>query len=113
MRSGPGTNYKIISSLLKGQTIESSKINGNWAYIDKLNGWASLTYLAAQNTSSTVNNYKVTALALNIRKGPGTTYGSKGLLVKNAVVSVSKIQNGWAYIPAKDGWCSLSYLSKI
>ncbi|MBQ0114009.1 MAG: glucosaminidase domain-containing protein [Bacteroidales bacterium] len=46
---------------------------------------------------------------LNVRKGPGTDYPVISCLKYEEGFEVSKISNGWGYIPIRDGWCCLEY----
>ncbi|WKZ48149.1 MAG: SH3 domain-containing protein [Anaerolineales bacterium] len=60
--------------------------------------------------------YKVTATALNVRSGPGTTFGVVGLLKKDEVVKglATSADGGWAQILRESdnlkGWSSKQYL---
>ena len=69
------------------------------------------------NSSSTTSAgaVKVTASALNVRKGPGTGYGIWGTLSKGKQVSFSEEKNGWLKISynGKEGWISKQYTSKV
>lgn len=43
IRSGPGTNYKVIKTAHKGDVVEVTKVSdNNWGYIPKDDGWISL-----------------------------------------------------------------------
>lgn len=57
------------------------------------------------------NKYKVTASALNVRTGVGTSYRIVGVLKKNQVVEVFQVSNGWGKI--ENGWISLKYTQKL
>ena len=57
------------------------------------------------------NLYKVTALALNIRSGPGTNYPILGTLPIGTLVTVLESDGGWAKFVK--GWLSYSYLVKL
>ena len=49
VRTGPGTGYTLINSMPKGAiNVQVKYIHDNWAYVkyNKLEGWASRTYLA-------------------------------------------------------------------
>lgn len=51
---------------------------------------------------------------LNVRAGPGTSYGVVDTLAAGEVVTVTECEtNGWCYIehPGPDGWVSSSYLT--
>lgn len=55
--------------------------------------------------------YKVTAYALNVRAGIGTSYRVVDVLRKNTVVTVLSTHNGWGKI--SNGWISLKYTKKV
>lgn len=60
------------------------------------------------------NTYKVrvTASALNVRKGPSTSYSIIKTVKKNEVYNVLEEKNGWGRI-TDSGWISLSYTEKV
>ena len=109
LRAGAGTNYAVIGKLKKGTgcTILSSK--GNWRRVKTFGGqvgWVSANYLTKQATA------KVTASALNVRKGPGTNSAILGSLKRGTKVTVQYTSGNWAYISTKKlkGYVSLNYL---
>lgn len=55
----------------------------------------------------------VTASWLNVRKGPGTTYGIITSIKKDTKVNISSEKNGWGYVDALKGWVSLKYIKKV
>ena len=60
--------------------------------------------------------YIVTASALRICSGPGTTFSIIGLLYKNNTVQGAEIQNDWVHITTTDnkvGWSHRSYLELV
>jgi len=59
--------------------------------------------------------YYVVCRALNIRKGPGTSYSKAGLFYRNDVVNVVSVSNGWAKIWYKSAtyYVSFKYLAKV
>ena len=58
--------------------------------------------------------YKVTASALNIRKGAGTKYATTGQVYKNGTeVEVIKFNSSKTWGLTNKGWVSMAYLKKI
>ncbi len=60
--------------------------------------------------------YIVTASALRIRSGPGTTFSIIGMLYQKDTVQGAEIQNDWVHITASDnktGWSHRSYLELV
>jgi uncharacterized protein YraI len=47
VRSGPGTNYRVIDTLRPGENVEISRRSGGWCYLVKSgpDGWSSCRYL--------------------------------------------------------------------
>jgi hypothetical protein len=60
---------------------------------------------------------KVTASALNVRAGAGTSYKVVNVINKNEVYTVVDEQNGFgllkAYASGRNGWISLDYVKKV
>lgn len=54
----------------------------------------------------------VVANLLNVRKGAGTNYAVKTTVKKNAVYTLSDVQNGWGKLQEISGWVSLQYCQK-
>lgn len=115
VRSGPGTNYGRVSSLNTGDRVnilEQFTIGGTkWGCIDK--GWISLDYVYIDGTTGENSGTgTVTGDQLNIRTGPGTTYGTNGSLNKGDTVKIlTQIKVGntvWGCIDK--GWISMDYV---
>ena len=68
---------------------------------------------AAKPAASKTYTAKVTAKAgLNIRKGPGMSYGKVGALACNAKVKILATKGNWGKI-ANNKWINLNYIKKI
>ena len=115
VRSGPGTNYGRVASLNTGDRVnilEQFTIGGTkWGCIDK--GWISLDYVYIDGTTGENSGTgTVTGDQLNIRTGPGTTYGTNGSLNKGDTVKIlTQIKIGntiWGCI--NKGWISMEYV---
>lgn len=63
------------------------------------------------NGSTKGTEYKVTATALNVRKGPSTNYNVIKVLSAGTKVTVYEEKSGWGRI-ANGQWVSMSYLKK-
>lgn len=55
---------------------------------------------------------KVTATALNVRKGPGTGYAITTTIRDKGVYTIVEEQNGWGRLKSGAGWISLAYTEK-
>ena len=56
---------------------------------------------------------KVTADALNIRKGPGTEYTITGVIKDKGCYTIIEQQGNWGKLKSGAGWISLRYTKKI
>lgn len=56
---------------------------------------------------------KVTASALNIRKGPGTEYAITGVIKDKGCYTITEKQGHWGKLKSGVGWISLNYTEKI
>lgn len=76
------------------------------------------TTTTSSSTSNTSYTVKVTASALNIRKGPGTNYGTNGTIKKGEIYTIVQESNGtgaskWGKLKSGAGWISLDYCVKV
>lgn len=53
VRSGPGTNYPVVSTVRSGTQVDVQQCQGSWCYVVRsgLTGWVSSTYLAASGNT--------------------------------------------------------------
>lgn len=60
------------------------------------------------------NNFRVrvTATALNIRKGPGTNYAITGCIRDKGVYTIVETKNNWGRLFSGAGWISLAYTKR-
>lgn len=127
VRSGPGTDYKIVASLKNNEKVTVYETKNGWSRIGT-NKWASSSYLYTQKTTSTSTSkpttttptnvkkptkkytrYVHTSTKLNVRKGAGTKYKKVATLKNNAKVTVYETKKGWSRI-GTNKWVSSSYL---
>lgn len=109
VRSGPGTRYAVIHQLPRNTGCTVLETSGNWYRIRTFGGivgWVSSNYLKSTSTA------RVTASALNVRKGPGTSSAILGSLKRGKKVTVKYTSGNWAYITSGSltGYVSLNYL---
>jgi hypothetical protein len=105
----------------------ATSADGEWFQIkrfyDGLTGWCSRQYLVETTAppppqEETTTWVQVTASALNVREGPGTTFRSIGFIQKNEVfVDTATSPDGdWKKIERADGftgWASNHYLTSL
>jgi N-acetylmuramoyl-L-alanine amidase CwlA len=80
---------------------------------------ATTTTVVRKDETVVKTNYqvRVTADALNIRKGPGTSYATNGVITDKGVYTIveeQKVGNTtWGKLKSGAGWISLAYTKKI
>lgn len=135
VREGPGTNYRSIGNLVRGDIVEVLDVNpgGGWYRVrrltDGLTGWSSAAYL--EKVTSTPpppppppppgdgDQYRVTAGSLYVREGPATTYKAVGYLVRNDIVTSLEASADGTWLRVRrltdglTGWSSKTYLEKV
>lgn len=139
VRKWAGTNYDecSFSPLKKGDvvsvldTVKASK-GADWYYIrfNGKTGFVHSKYVSQKpsggsesisgsqtNTSSSNTStpymVKITASALNIRKGAGTQYEIAGVIKDKGTYTIIEEKNGWGRLKSGMGWISLKYTEKI
>ena len=55
---------------------------------------------------------RVTATALNVRKGPSTSYAINTVIYKGGVYTIVAEDNGWGKLKSGAGWINLDYTEK-
>jgi uncharacterized protein YgiM (DUF1202 family) len=111
LRSGAGTQFAILGKIKRGTGVTILESVGNWRRVKTFGGqvgWISASYLTRQATA------KVTASALNVRKGPGTDSAILGSFKRGTRVNVQYTSGNWAYVTVggKQGYVSLTYIQK-
>ncbi|MGL6106919.1 SH3 domain-containing protein, partial [Romboutsia sp.] len=115
IRSGAGTSYRVIGTLNKGSKVEVTSESNGWTKIkqDGRIGYVASKYLDSQSSSNSSNVTKeVTTNGLNVRSGPGTSYGVVGKLNQGNKVQVISESSGWSKINfnGKTAYASTGYL---
>ncbi|CEN84039.1 SH3 domain-containing protein [Paeniclostridium sordellii] len=136
VRTGPSTNYSIISQVRNGDilNIVAKDSSTNWLKIqfkDGTTGWVSGKYVKPTKDNSIVDKDKfsnnsnietasesveVNASELNVRSGPGTNYPAitQVKIYDTLDVVAKNIDNGWLKIQLKNGstgWISGRYVT--
>lgn len=111
VRSGPGTKYNRLGTLVRGSTIYVVSEDKGWCQIIYGNGTAyvSKSYVSynvgTPATKPTTKLGTVTASVLNVRSGPSTSYSRIGKLARNSHVSIhDETNNGWYKITFGNGY---------
>jgi len=123
VRSGPGTSFRIIGSINKGQAVSILEENENWLKISASigEGWVAREYIDSRNSNSnnsieennnnSIGNGIVTD-TLNIRKEPSNTGSVIGKLSKGTSVTVFSKKNNWLEIKysGQRAWVSSDFV---
>lgn len=113
VRSGPSTSSAVVGSLQKGSYVMLLSKTGGWyqvQYGKNAVGYASASYVTAVEGRPAA----VTASALNVRTGSGTSYAVQDYLYKGDPAVVLSTNNGWSkivYHGVKVGYVSAKYLT--
>ncbi|MET3690266.1 L,D-peptidoglycan transpeptidase YkuD (ErfK/YbiS/YcfS/YnhG family) [Priestia megaterium] len=117
VRSGAGTTYGIIGSVVKGQTLSVMSKSGSWYKINYngRTGYVSSDYVQTSGTTTPPaesTTYTVTASTLNVRSGAGTNYVSIGSVTKGQKLSVVSKSGSWYKINynGRTGYVSSDYV---
>nr|WP_308201911.1 SH3 domain-containing protein [Priestia megaterium] len=116
VRSGAGTTYGIIGSVVKGQTLSVMSKSGSWYKINYngRTGYVSSDYVQSSGTTPPAESttYTVTASTLNVRSGAGTNYASIGSVTKGQKLSVVSKSGSWYKINynGRTGYVSSDYV---
>lgn len=127
VRNGATTSATILSTIAKNTAVEVLEILSNgwykivwpgascgYAYVSNANN-KYFSYTAKTTTkvsTSTSFLVKVTANALNIRKGPGTNYAITGCIRDKGTYTIVEQQGTWGRLKSGAGWISLNYTQK-
>ena len=81
-------------------------------------GWTDAADIKTSGSTSTSYLVKVTTDVLNIRKGPGTNYGTNGDIRDKGVYTIVAESDGpgaskWGKLKSGAGWISLDYAKKV
>ncbi|MCA4157915.1 SH3 domain-containing protein [Priestia megaterium] len=117
VRSGAGTNYGIIGSVVKDQMLSVVSKSGSWYKINYngRTGYVSSDYVQASGKTTPPaesTTYTVTASTLNVRSGAGTSYASIGSVTKGQKLSVVSKSGSWYKINynGRTGYVSSDYV---
>lgn len=122
-RSGPSTDYPVITRLPSGAILDILYIEEGWLLARYNNGKAG--WVASHHTSFspalqdklppiTGANVTVQARLLNVRSGPGTEYSRLNQVRKGETLPVYKKEASWLLVRLADdstGWVSEDYVS--
>lgn len=100
VRSGPGTNYKILWKLEKNHPVKIIKKTGSWCYFSDYEGDKGWIYEKILTKDQAVIAVKDKC---NVRSGPGTTFDIIFTLEKGVPLKVIEEKDKWLKIRHADG----------
>ena len=114
-RTGPGNEYDSMGKIEEGETVTYLGSSGGWRkvkYNSKV-GYVYKNYISEGSSSTTTVKYVKCDKALNVRKGPSTSYSIITSLSNGTKVNVISSSDGWSKITtgSTTGYVSNKYLS--
>lgn len=120
-----GTYYVWSAKTANNRVRITNSIN-NVGVSGQVTGWITVSdaknalsgTTTSTNTTSSSYTVKITANALYVRKGAGTTYGTNGIVRKNEVYTIVAESKGtgankWGKLKSGAGWISLDFTKKV
>ncbi len=114
--SGALNNSTLLRLLNKGDYNGAAEQFDRWVYA----GGKKLAGLVKRRTAEKelflkpiTTRYKVIAMGLNVRSGPGINYKRINILHKNDIIEIIKSSNGWGKLSDDTGWVCLNYLKNL
>ncbi|CAH2717213.1 hypothetical protein BACCIP111895_04403 [Neobacillus rhizosphaerae] len=126
VRSGPGTSFRIVGFLNKGQDVMVVEQNENWYKISSTfgDGWVARDFLELKTgkqknkptgpSTNTASTGVVNGDTLNLRKEPSTTGAVIGKLTRGTTVTIYSKQNNWLEVGFSNlkGWVSAKFIDE-
>ena len=128
IRSGPGTNYPVQTTVEKGTVVEvTDRSNGTWYLISNngIPGFISSSYLqltgntagasiAVAQTPTSDASFYINAMYVRFRSGPGSNYSIVGEYNKGKEIKVVTTVGDWVagYIDGNPGYVHKQYVTK-
>lgn len=115
MRSGPGTNYRVLWELSNGFPLKVMKKKGGWYRVQDFEGTIGWVHKDVINTvpHMIVKVHKNSNKRINIRSGPGTKYRIVAKAHYGVVFKTLQQKHGWAQVQHEKGvtgWIKRSLL---
>ena len=104
VRSGPGSNFPVVSRLGAGAVVLIYETKNGWIRIHTSDQWVSERFVLRARRART------TAATLNIRSGPGAAFGKLGTFPRNTKVFVYDTHLGWSRIDLNEKWVSSGFI---
>lgn len=116
LRSGPGANKSVITTMAKGVSLTILGSDGDWYYVDYngQKGYASKSLVKASSAASSSSKTGVTTVKVNFRSEPNTNFSKNVIstLAKGTKVTILSTSNGWHKVSynGTEGYLYASYV---
>ncbi|GLB58327.1 SH3 domain-containing protein [Cytobacillus sp. NCCP-133] len=117
VRKGPGTDYAVMGTVLKGASYKIQGYEGSWIKLQTPfgKGWVSSQYVQLNDNKqqdSKNQKGKITANSLNVRNKPSIHSTVIGKLNAGETVTITAQSGSWSEIlfSGKSGWISSQYV---
>lgn len=115
MRSGPGTNYRVMWELGKGFPLIVLKKKGKWYRVRDFEGTIGWVHqdVTLSRPHMIVKVHKNSKKRINIRSGPGTKYRIVAKAYYGVVLKTLQQKHGWVEVQHENGvtgWIKRSLL---
>ena len=120
VRTGPGTQYRVVGTLTRGQSVDKLNASAGWTKIRYAGSaaWVSSRYLTTRHNVAapaiTIVGTKLTTTAVNLRTAPGLSSRIDRVLAKGTRVSVTgRTSRGFAEVVFGGArrWITTQYLA--
>ena len=112
VRTGAGTNYKIVTTLNAGSLQGVDYSQGNWGHLMNNAGWICLDYCSVLGRER-AGSYTVNTDVLNVRKAPNISSSIVGKIHRGSKQGVDYSVNNWGHLMNNVGWICLDYWKRI
>ncbi len=113
VRNGAGTNYKVNTTVKKGEVYTIVDQKDNWGLLKSGIGWICLDYTKRVEEEFKPYKVKVTANVLNVRAGAGTNYKVVTTVKKNEVYTIVDQTSNWGKLKSGVGFICLDYTKRV
>ena len=121
IRTGPGTSHKVVGAIRDKGIYTIVEASGSWGKLKSGVGWINCsnkycTRISNIEEKETEFKVRVKATDLNIRKGPGTSFGKNGYIKPNVYTIVeTSTADGytWGKLKSGAGWIALEFAESV
>ncbi|MFZ5799167.1 MAG: peptide-binding protein [Desulfobulbus sp.] len=105
MRSGPGTNYRVLWTLGQGFPLKVLKSSGDWYRVSDFEGTIGWVHrsVVGKTPHMIVKTNKNTKKQINIRSGPGTNFKVVAKAHYGVVLKTLEQKSGWVKVEHEQG----------